>query len=185
MIQHSRFNRQIALILQGGRRWEWAPILLARVSLGLFFAISGGNKLFIEKHRQGLLETMIEAGIPFPEFTSVFLASVEFFGGLLLIVGLLSTFCAIALTIAMIVAILTVEIYTIPKGLSFLDWVDYFLYLPQAMYVLLFIWLMVSGPGPVSIDHVLARRLGLKQSGDGHEVQRGSPGQVTGYRGVP
>ena len=80
---------------------------------------------------------------------------------MLLIVGLLSTFCAIALTIAMIVAILTVEIYTIPKGLSVLDWVDYFLYLPQVLYVLLFGWLIVSGPGPVSVDHVLARKLGL------------------------
>ena len=104
---------------------------------------------------------MIEAGIQFPEITSVSLASVEFFGGMLLIVGLLSTFCAIALTIAMIVAILTVEIYTIPKGLSVLDWVDYFLYLPQVLYVLLFGWLIVSGPGPVSVDHVLALKLGL------------------------
>ena len=161
MIQHSRFNPLISLVLQGKRRWEWAPIFIARVSLGVFFAISGGNKLFSDHHREGLVKTMIEAGIPFPEITSVFLASVEFFGGMLLIVGLLSTFCAIALTIAMIVAIMTVEIYTIPKGLSVLDWVDYFLYLPQVLYVLLFGWLIVSGPGPVSVDHVLARKLGL------------------------
>ena len=44
----------------------------------------------------------------------------------------------------MVVAIATVEIYTIPSGLSFLNWLDYFLYLPQAMYILLFIWLVVS-----------------------------------------
>ncbi len=175
MIQLSRFNRLITLILQGNRKWEWAPILVARVSLGLFFAISGGNKLFLVEHREGLVKTMVEAGIPFPEFTAVFLASVEFFGGSLLIVGLLSTFCAIALTIAMIVAILTVEIYTIPEGLSFLNWLDYFLYLPQAMYVVIFLWLMVSGPGPVSIDHLLARALESVRSGAGHEVQSGSP----------
>ena len=176
MIQHSRFNQLIALILQGNRTWEWAPILLARVSLGLFFAISGANKLFNMEHQEALLKTVADAGLPFPEFTAVFVASVEFFGGSLLTIGLLSTFCAIALMIAMIVAILTVEIYTIPKGLSFLDWLDYFLYLPQAMYVVLFIWLVVSGPGRVSVDCLLARSLGFVRSGDDHEVQRSSPG---------
>jgi hypothetical protein len=33
-------------ILQGEQRWEWAPILLARVSLGAFFAISGWNRAY-------------------------------------------------------------------------------------------------------------------------------------------
>jgi putative oxidoreductase len=111
MVLLIRFNPLIKLILQGNRRWEWLPILIARVSLGAFFAISGWNKLFQEETRAGLVETMIEAGIPFPEFMSVFLASVEFFGGSLLIIGFLSAFCSVALTIAMIVAIATVEIH--------------------------------------------------------------------------
>lgn len=149
----------IAIVLQGNKRWEWAPSLLARVSLGLFFAISGGNKLFYTENREALIKTMIEAEIPFPEITAVFLSLVELFGGSLLIVGLLSTFCAIALTIAMLVAIVTVEIHTIPAGLSFLDWIDYFLYLPQVMYVVIFLWLMASGPGPISLDRYLARAL--------------------------
>ncbi len=161
MCQLSRLNPLITLVLQGDKRWEWAPILLARVSLGLFFAISGGNKLLVPERHEGLIETIIEAGIPFPEFMAVVLASVEFFGGILLAIGLLSTFCSIALTIAMIVAIATVEIHTIPQGLSTLDWLSWFLYLPQVMYVLIFVWLMVSGPGPVSLDSLLARRLGV------------------------
>ena len=170
MIQLSRFNRLIALILQGNRKWEWLAILMARVSLGLFFAISGGNKLFVQRHRDGLLETMIDAGIPFPEFTAVFLSLVEFFGGLLLTIGLLPAFCAIALMISIIVAILTVEIYKIPQGLSFLDWLDSFLFLPQVLYVLLFIWLVLSGPGPVSMDYLLARKLGIV-SRSGHRSE--------------
>ncbi len=168
MIQNSKINQLIALILQGNRSWEWAPILLARVSLGLFFAISGGNKLFVPERHEGLIETIIEAGIPFPEFMAVFLASVEFFGGILLAIGLLSTFCSIALTIAMVVAIATVEIHTIPKGLSTLDWLSWFLYLPQVMYVLIFVWLMVSGPGPVSLDSL---RLGVAGRHTADEVR--------------
>ncbi len=174
MFRVSKLNEWIAIVLQGNKRWEWAPILLARVSLGVLFAISGGNKLFVAEHHAALVKTMVEAQIPFPEFTSVFLASVELFGGLFLIVGLLSTFCAIALTIAMIVAIITVEVHTIPSGLSFLDWLDYFLYLPQVMYVVIFLWLMVSGPGPVSLDSYLARSL-ERVSGGAARMARAAP----------
>ena len=163
----SQVKLLIKVILQGERRWEWAPILLARVSLGAFFAISGWNKLFQVKNHEGLVKVMIEAGIPFPEFMSYFLGSVEFFGGMFLIIGFLSTFCCIALTFAMLVAIITVEFHhAIPKGLGPLDWLDYFLYLPQVLYVILFIWLMISGPGRHSIDHIIARKLGVAK-GDG------------------
>ncbi len=162
MFQLSKINTLISLVLQGNKNWEWAPILLARVSLGLFFAVSGGNKLLVPARSEALIKVMIEAGIPFPEFMSVFLASVEFFGGMFLIVGFLSTFCAIALTIAMLVAIFTVELHTIPQGLSVLNWLSYFLYLPQVMYVLIFGWLIVTGPGRHSIDHYLARVLRLE-----------------------
>ena len=159
MVQTSKLDLLISVILRGNRNWEWAPILLARVSLGMFFAISGYNKLFQSKNHDGLLETIKEAGIPFPELSTYVLASVEFVGGSLLTLGLLSTFCSIALMIAMIVAIATVEIHTIPKGLGPLDWLDWFLFLPQVMYVIMFIWLIVRGPSGVSIDHWLARKL--------------------------
>ena len=162
MTSLSQFIPLVRLALQGEKRWEWLPILVARVSLGLFFALSGWNKLFQEANRNSLIEVMIEAGIPFPEFMSLFLASVEFFGGSLLVVGFMSTFWSIALTIAMLVAIATVEIHhAIPKGLGPLDWLGYFLYLPQVMYVIMFVWLMVTGPGPHSVDHLLARKLGV------------------------
>ena len=162
----------IKLTLQGTPAWEWAPILLARVSLGLFFAISGYNKLFTEKNREGVLHAVKEAGIPFPEFSATFLSIVEFVGGSLLTIGVLSAVWTVALTIAMVVAIVTVEVHTIPKGLSFLNWLDYLLFLPQVMYVIMFIWLLVTGPGPVSVDHLVARRLGLAPTGASHRPTR-------------
>lgn len=157
----STFGPLIRGVLTGDRRFEWLPILVARFSLGLFFAVSGFNKLFVAEKHEDLIQLMTKIGIPFPDFMALFLASVEFFGGLFLMVGLLSTFCAIALAIAMIVAILTVELDTIPKGLGFLDWMSWFLYLPQVMYVILFVWLMTTGPGRISIDHHLAKGLGV------------------------
>jgi putative oxidoreductase len=64
----------------------------------------------------------------------------------------------------MLVAIVTVQLGTIPSGLSALDWLDDFLYLPEVMYILVFLWLLVSGPGRLSIDHWLWRRLSSGRS---------------------
>ena len=152
----------LKIVLIGERRLEWLPILVARVSLGLFFAVSGYNKLFVPEKHADLIQLMTDIGIPFPAFMALFLACVEFFGGLLLMLGLFTAFCAIALTIAMIVAIVTVEIeHVIPKGIGPLDWMSWFLYLPQVMYIILFVWLMTTGPGKLSLDYLLAKTLGI------------------------
>ena len=152
----------IRSVLLGNRSWEQFPILLARVSLGMFFAISGGNKLFVASHTRQMYETLAGAGIPFPHFMTYFVSSVDFIGGCLLIMGLLSSLCSAALIIDMIVAITTVQLATISKGLSFLDWLDDFLYLPETLYIILFICLICSGPGRVSVDDRIARALGYQ-----------------------
>lgn len=155
------------VMLQGEPRWEWFPVLLTRVSMGLFFAISGWNKLFTVAHWQGLLAGMIATGLPFPKLMALFLAWFEFVGGSLLTVGFMSTFFSIGLAFAMIVAIVTVEIpFVIPPGLGPLDWLDWFLYLPQVLYVLIFLWLIIKGPGPYSADAVIARKLGFDKDSE-------------------
>jgi len=163
------------IVLKGEPRWEWFPALLARVSMGLFFAISGWNKLFTAAHWKGLLSAMIATGLPFPKFMSLLLASIEFYGGALLTVGFMSTFFSIALAFAMIVAIVTVEIpFVIPPGLGPLDWLDWFLYLPQVLYVLIFLWLIIKGPGPYSADAVIARKLGFDDDSEEEKTKQES-----------
>jgi len=148
-------------ILSGNRSLEEFVVLLARISLGVFFAISGGNKLFVATQYKLMYETIVGAGIPFPHLTTYFVSSVEFACGCLLIIGLLSTFCCVAFIIDMIVAITTVQLATITKALSFIDWLDDFLYLPEVMYIIIFLWLISSGPGRLSIDHWTGVRSGL------------------------
>ena len=148
-------------ILLGNRALEHFAVLLARISLGVFFAISGGNKLFLASQYKLMYETIVGAGIPFPHVMTYFVSSVEFVCGCLLIIGLLSTLCCVAFIIDMIVAITTVQLATITKGLSFIDWLDDFLYLPEVMYIIIFLWLISSGPGRFSIDHWIAVRSGL------------------------
>jgi putative oxidoreductase len=46
-----------------------------------------------------------------------------------------------------------------PKGLSPLSWLDDFLYLPEVLYVLFFVWLICSGPGKFGVDYWLAGKL--------------------------
>jgi putative oxidoreductase len=150
-------------MLLGNRWWEPFGILLARVSLGVFFAISGGNKLFVPNRTRQMYETLAGAGIPSPHFMTYFVSSVEFISGCLLVIGLLTSLCCAALIIQMIVAIVTVQIATIPAGLSFLNWLDDLLYLPEAMYIIILIWLICSGPGTISVDRRIARSLGYQR----------------------
>jgi putative oxidoreductase len=139
--------------LLGSRSREQFSMLLARISLGIFFAISGGMKLFVASRSHQMYETVAGAGLPFPHFTTYFVSSVEFIGGCLLLVGLLSSVCSAVLIIDMAVAITTVRLAAIPSGISFLDWLDDLLYLPETMYIIILIWLICSGPGRFSVDN--------------------------------
>ena len=153
------WKRLVQFALMGSGDWEQYAILLVRIALGLFFAISGGNKLFVASRTRTMYETLVAANVPFPHLMTYFVSGVEFVGGSLLTVGLLSSVACVALLGDMLVAILTTNLSVIPKGLSPLNWLDDFLYLPEVLYVLFFIWLICSGPGKFSIDYWLAGRL--------------------------
>jgi putative oxidoreductase len=153
------WKRLVQFALLGSSDLEQYAILLVRVSLGLFFAISGANKLFVAGGAKPVYETLVKAKVPFPRLTAYFVSSVEFVGGSLVAVGSLSSPACFALLIDMIVATLTNALSTMPKGLSPLNWLDDFLYLPEVLYVLFFIWLICSGPGSFSVDYLLAGKL--------------------------
>jgi len=152
------WKRLVPFSLLGSSDLEPYAILLVRVSLGLFFAISGANKLFLAGNTRAMYETLVKAKVPFPRLMTYFVSGVEFVGGSLLTVGFLSSLACVALLVNMLVAILT-RLSAMPKGLSPLNWLDDFLYLPEALYVLFFIWLICSGPGKFSADYWLAGKL--------------------------
>jgi putative oxidoreductase len=153
------WKRLVQFAFLGSGDLEQYAILLVRVSIGLFFAISGANKLFVAGGTKPVYDTLVKAHVPFPQATAYFVSSVEFVGGSLVALGLLSSPACFALMIDMIVATLTSSISTLPKGLSPLRWLDDFLYLPEVLYVLFFIWLICSGPGKFSFDYWLAGKL--------------------------
>ena len=149
------WKRLVQFALLGSSDLEQYAILLVRVSIGLFFAISGANKLFVAGSTQTMYETLVEAKVPFPHLMTYFVSGVEFVGGSLLALGFLSSLACVALLVDMLVAILTTKLSAMSKG-SLLNWLDDFLYLPEVLYVLFFIWLLCSGPGKFSVDYWLA-----------------------------
>jgi putative oxidoreductase len=153
------WKRLVELALLGSSGWEQYAILLVRVSIGLFFAISGANKLFVAGGIKPVYDTLVAAKVPFPRQTAYFVAGVEFVCGSLLTLGFLSSPASAVLSIDMIVAVLTNSLATLPKGLSRLNWLDDVLYLPEVLYVLFFVWLICSGPGKFSVDYWLAGKL--------------------------
>src|SRR6516164_465417 len=88
-------------------RWEWLGQLLARISVGLLFFLSGRGKLFVEARRESMRNTMRQAGVPFPELTAGVTSGVEFVFGATLVVGLFTPVSCLLLIGVMVGALAT------------------------------------------------------------------------------
>jgi putative oxidoreductase len=131
-----------------------------------WFRVAAAGATLARRRDRVMYETIVGAGIPFPHVMTYFVSSVEFVCGWLLVIGMLSILCCMAFIVDMIVAITTVQLATIAKALSFVDWLDDFLYLPEVMYIMIFLLLISSGPGRLSVDHWIAVRSGLLKGGE-------------------
>jgi putative oxidoreductase len=144
----------VPVLLNALHSYEWIGILLARVSVGLLFFLSGRGKLFVPKRREQMRQTLIEAHIPFPDLNAVVISTIEFVCGILLILGALTPLSCALLAFVMIVAIPTIAIHNI-KASSPAEWFAAFLYLPEPLYLVILVWLFFSGPGWLSVDHLV------------------------------
>ena len=141
-------------------------LAIARLVLGIVFFAHGAQKMLGWFGGYGFTGTMgfftQKMGIPAP---LAFLAiCAEFFGGLGLIVGLLSRIAAFGIAVNMLVAIATVHVH---NGF-FMNWTgqqhgEGFEYHLLALALLLLV--MVKGAGAASLDHLLARGEDLSQGG--------------------
>jgi len=140
--------------------WQWLGIFMARLVVGLLFFLSGRGKLFVPERRERMRETLREAHIPCPEFNAVFVSTVEFVFGALLVLGAVTPLACAMLSALMIVAIATTAIRNI-KAPSLLGWLSKFLYLPEVLSLVILVWLFLSGPGWFSLDHLILSRTRL------------------------
>ena len=130
-------------------RAAWIPTLLVRLFVGYFFFVTGVAKV---QNLDAMAERFAGWGIPFPAFSAALSGYTEL-GGALLVLGLLTRLASIPLFVNMVVAIATVNITRV-SGL------DEFVELSEPLYALVFLWLVFTGPGRVSLDHLLRRWLG-------------------------
>lgn len=134
-------------------------LFLIRISIGIFFFTTGFNKLFVEKNKLIMLETIIDAGIPFPEIMSTFVSTTEMLAGLFLIVGLLTQISSIFLWMICLTALYTVGIHTIPSGLDPISWLSWLFYIHDLLYMFLLAVLITSRPTILSLDRILSRKI--------------------------
>jgi putative oxidoreductase len=125
----------------------WLAPLFARITVGWVFLWSGWGKL---NNLPQVTENFIGWGIPFPHILTPLTSGIEFFGGLFLLLGLLTRISAGALGVTMIVAIRAAKWGDV-------DSLETLLGFDEFEYLALFLWLAIAGPGVVSLDHVLMR----------------------------
>src|SRR5438034_5067897 len=89
---------------------QWLGILMARLAVGLLFFLSGRGKLFVPERREQMRETLVAAHVPFPELNALFVSTVEFVCGVLLILGALTSIACVMLGGVMMVAIATAAV---------------------------------------------------------------------------
>jgi putative oxidoreductase len=139
--------RQTALSLL--RRLDWAPPLLARLVIGAVFVPTGWGKLH---NLPDIVEFFRQLGIPFPELQAPFVSSIELACGGLVLAGLGTRLASAPLIGTMVVAILTA---VWPQ----LDTAREIFGKEELHYMALLAYLVVTGPGAVSLDALIARRL--------------------------
>jgi len=129
-----------------------SPLLLfVRLYWGWQFAQSGWGKLH---NLSGVTEFFTTLGLPMPHVTAVGIASLEFFGGILLALGLFSRPLCLVLTINMIMAYATADREALLSVFSdpgkFYN-ADPYTFLAASVLVLVF------GPGKASVDALLGK----------------------------
>ncbi|MGH7298735.1 MAG: DoxX family protein [Polyangiaceae bacterium] len=134
-----------------GKLHAVAP-LLGRLGVGLVFMSTGWGKVHNIEKVAGFFTSL---GIPAPHFQAVLVGYSELLCGTALVVGLLTRLATIPLMTSMVVAILTAKRPDL-HGLFDLVGFDEFTYLVVLAMV------AILGPGALSLDAILVRRLGWR-----------------------
>ena len=124
-------------------------LTVLRMVVGIVFLAHGGQKLFTFGFG-GVADYLAHVGIPFPALFAVVVSLAEFLGGAALVLGLATRWAALALSVDMLVALLTVKLkggFFAPAGMEF-----------ELTLLAACVCLAFTGPGAMSLEKMFARR---------------------------
>ena len=142
------------VLLDLADRIAFAPALIARLVVGVVFTHSGWGKLH---NLDQVAQFFASLGIPFAELQAPFVASIELGCGVLVLLGLATRLAALPLIGTMVVALATA---LLPK----ITGVNALFGLSEFLYLALLAQLAIGGGGALSLDALVAPRLGLASS---------------------
>jgi putative oxidoreductase len=148
-------RRARALALKVAGTLSFLAPLLTRLVIGQAYYQTGSGKI---ANFGNVVSFFTDLGIPFPEVNAFFVSRLEFWGGLLLVIGLFTRVVAGLLASSMVVALATADRQSFLEALrgtgdaGLTDVVSF-------VYLLFLIWLVLSGPGAASLDALLVRWL--------------------------
>lgn len=147
-------NLLILLPARIASHFAWAGPLIMRLIVGYVFMMSGWGKL---NNLPQITQNFTEWGILFPKVMTPFVSGVEFFGGIMLILGLFTRIPAAMLAFTMLVAIKSAKWEAV-------DSLETLLGFEEATYFAGFLWLAIAGPGAVSLDRLLLNSAGHRDA---------------------
>jgi putative oxidoreductase len=127
----------------------WAGSLIARITVGYVFMLTGWGKL---QNLDRVTEYFTSLGIPAPHILTPFVSGLECFGGLFLIIGVLTRISAGGLAVTMIVAIITAKWAEVDSLHTLLGF-------EETLFLAIFTWLAICGAGKASLDHLIEKRM--------------------------
>src|SRR3954452_19599632 len=128
----------------------WAGPLVMRLVVGYVFMLTGWGKL---NNLPQMIQNFTDWGIPFHQILTPFVSGVEFFGGVLLLLGLSTRIPAAMLAVVMLVAIKSAKWDNV-------DSLETLLGFEEMTYFAAFMWLAIAGPGAASVDRLLVNMAG-------------------------
>jgi uncharacterized membrane protein YphA (DoxX/SURF4 family) len=141
-------------VLFSGIGWTDIALTLNRVAVGMFFMFSGYHQLFnTERHRQ-FADELRTLRVHAVRINQWWVPLVEFSAGSAVVIGLIAPLAAFGLLVIILVAIATTgqERIKAYNPIDKADRIDDWLYLPETLYAVMLIVVILSGAGPYSID---------------------------------
>ena len=121
-------------------------ITFLRAGIGFIFLYHGYAKLFMPGGFAGTVNFFSNIGIALPKFAALLVSVVEFFGGIMILIGLLTRWTALALMLEMMVALFKVHV---KQGFFITSQAYGFEYILLILTVLFVV--MISGSGKLSV----------------------------------